>query len=600
MEITKYEKHGQALPTSEEADRITILSPRLSNNAYLLDLLNGCVWLSEQVGTRNHRRRRIEILLYPVGSPWVRWVRAFTDVSTIPPKIRRFASKLLRPFRTDRGSLADHQGPLIIDQLRHQSSGVHMQLEESSTIDIYPFEVSHGESVWPTIRACMSAWWCWRECGQNGRLNVQALLLLRYRGVLVGDLVGSETIGLNPSAGGSLRRCGFVALFACLVDAVFTVDYILGRKWNAQDWEYVTTPETTYLEEIYRRTLKLHRYNILELYDYSGQLRVIGPEENVPNPFIVRAWEREELSAAQRDRTWHYLAERVSDAGRKLWYMNVGRNAGGQKLVVDERGNAVARDDQSLTIVLFLHGFDDAQYMFGLDGFEDLYDWTVVTIDECLGNAQIGRVLIKGHPNIDLEEVTADKFAVLRLRHRYQQEPRVRFIDPRTDINSLASLGLVYGITHHGSVAEELVAVGVPVIASSIAPWEKNYPFLHLWDSPSEYVSMLRELRMADWLAPGSKEREALVRYVNEYRLNILPGQDLPVSVQWMIWENSIIDILTPNISSITEQRIAKLEADSPQLIEWLHDRERLYRENADMAGASLGGLRTVRKLANG
>ena len=598
MEMTT-EIRADAASSPESVERMTIHSPRLSNNAYLLDLLNGCVWLLEQADNGKPRRRLIEVLLYPVRSPWVRWVRAFTDLSTVPAKVRRYLLRQLRPLEANFGSCVDRRGLAIMDRGRIQSSSVRIQLHETSIINIHRVEMSYAESLLPTIRACFRALRHWRACRQNGRLNVQALLLLRYRDVPVGDLVASETIGLNSSAGGSLRRCGFMALFGCLVDVIYTVDYILGRTWNAQGSAYVTTSETTYLEELYRRTLKLRGFSMLELYDYSGRLRVVGPDEEMPNPFIVRGRDGEALSAHQHDRTWRYLAGRVSDAGKHLWYMSVGQNSSEREHVVSEQGRAVVRDDQSLTVVIFLHSFDDAQYIFGLDGFEDLYEWTVVTINECLGNREIGRVLIKEHPNIDLATFPSDKHAVRRLRSCFQHEPKIEFIDRRTNIKTLTSLGLVYGITHHGSVAEELVAVGLPVIASSTAPWGKNYPFLRLWDSPSEYVAILRGLRTADWCAPGNGEREALAQYVHEYRLNIMPGQDTPVSVQWMVWKNSTVDILAPDFSSVTEQQIAELEADSPQLIEWLRDRAKGYRGRPETARANSGTRRAVQRSAS-
>lgn len=562
-----------------DRERATIYSTRLNCGAYLITLLNAGVWLAEHLGTGPHRRRLIEIQLHPVGSPWMRWVRALFDLSSLPDKVHRFASSRgLIPFANERGSPADHRGPTIIDLVQIQSSSVRIQVDEALAISIERIKVGYAKSAWPTIRAWFIAIRYWRACQENGRLNVQALLRLRYREVLVGDLIASETIKRIPSAGGSLRHCGSVILFGCLVDVVYTVDYILGRNWSVRGSEYVATSETTYLEELYRRTLSLHGVGALELNDYSGQLRILAPGEELPNPFVVRAREAGALSTHQRNRTKQYLAERVSNASRHLWYMFVGHNEGEQGRVVDERGHVVARDDQSLTVVIFLHGFDDAQYMFGLDGFEDLYEWTLVTIDECLGNGQIGRVLIKEHPNIDLVPFSADKCAVKRLRHRYQNEPSVAFINRKTDINALAALGLVYGITHHGSVAEELVAVGLPVIASSIAPWRNNYPFSRLWDSPSEYVALLRGLRAADWHAPDSREMEALLQYVYEYRLNILPGEDLPVSVQWMKWDDNTLDILNGDITAKEERRIAELKPDSPQLIDWLRERAEYYR----------------------
>lgn len=586
MEMTT-EKRANTHSDGGNVERVTIYSTRLNCGAYLLTLLNAGVWLAEHLGTGPHRQRLIEIQLHPVGSPWMRWVRALFDLSSLPDKVHRFASSRgLIPFANERGSSTDHRGPTIIDLVQIQSSSVRIQVDETLAISIERIKVGYAESAWPTIRAWVSAIRYWKACQENGRLNVQALLRLRYRDILVGDLIASETIKRIPSAGGSLRHCDSVILFGCLVDVVYTVDYILGRNWSARGSEYVATSETTYLEELYRRTLTLHGVGALELNDYSGRLRILAPGKELPNPFIVRAWKRGALSAHQRDRTQRYLAERVSDAARHLWYMFVGHNEGEQGRVVDERGHVIARDDQSLTVVIFLHGFDDAQYMFGLDGFEDLYEWTLVTIDECLGNRQIGRVLIKEHPNIDLVPFSADKRAVKRLRHRYQNEPSVAFIDRRTDIKALTSLGLVYGITHHGSVAEELVAVGVPVIASSIAPWRKNYPFLRLWDSPSEYVTILRSLRTVDWRAPDSREMEALLQYVYEYRLNILPGEDLPVSVQWMKWDDNTLDVLDGDITAKEERRIAELKSDSPQLINWLRERARYY-QRGNLSGST-------------
>jgi hypothetical protein len=580
------EVQADATADTEEVDRIAVHSPRLNCNAYLLDLLNAAVWLAERSEVGKYRERSIEILLHPVGSPWVRGVCAFFDLSRIPSLVRRIVGRL-RPLASEWGSHMARQGPTIIERARIQSSSVRIQLGERLTIGIQRIELGYVESAGLTIRACCRALRHWRNCHQNGRLNVQAFLLLRYRDVQIGDLIASVTIGANPTAGGSLRRCGTVALFWCLVDAIYTVDYILGQTWNVHDHDYVTTSETTYLDEIYRRTLRSHGLSVLELYDYTGRLRVIAPGEEWPNPFVARAWQGGELSRQQRERARKYLAERVADPGRHLWDMYVGRNSRETGSVVDERGRVIARDDRFLTVIIFLHCFDDAQYWSGLDGFEDLYEWTEVSIDECLDNRQIGRILLKEHPNVDTVMFPGNRRAVERLRDRYQHEPRITFLNRNTNIQALTSLGPVYGITNFGRVAEELVAVGLPVIASSKGPWGKRYPFLRIWDSPDEYAAILRGLTITDWCAPGDKELDALARFVHEYHLNILPGEDLPIPVQWMVWGDPTIDILARDISDRAEQRIAELEPDSPQLIGWLRERTRVYRESLNAAEAS-------------
>lgn len=571
---------GNATKDTESVGRITIHSPRLNCNAYLIELLNGGIWLSERLEVGKHRKRSIEILLYPVGSPRVRWsrrVRALSDPLRVLSRTCRNLVGRLRSLASKLGPRTGHQGSTIIERVCIQSSGAYIQIDETVTISIQRIEVGYAESALLTIMACVKALRILRGYRQNGRLNAQAFLRVRHRDVHIGDLVASETIAASPAAGGSLQCCGMLALFWCLVDAIYTVDYILGRTWNLHDHDYVTTSETTYLDEIYRRTLRSCGLSILELYDYTGRLRIIAPGEEWPNPFVARAWQGAELSRHQRECAQQHLAERVADPGRHLWDMYVGRNSRETGPVVDERGRIIARDDRSLTVIVFLHCFDDAQYWSGLDGFEDLYEWTEVSIDECLGNRNIGRILLKEHPNVDTMIFSGNRRAVERLRDRYQHEPRITFLNRHTNIQALTSLGAVYGITNFGRVAEELVAVGLPVIASSKGPWGKRYPFLRIWDSPDEYAAMLRGLTPAGWRPPGNAEREALAQFVHEFRLTVLSGQDRPVWLQWMLWADPSVDVLDRDISDKVERRVAELEPDSPHLVEWLRERTGAY-----------------------
>jgi hypothetical protein len=582
------EVQTEAMTDAKGVDRITIHSPRLNCNAYLLELLNAAIWLAERADAGTSRERSIEILLYPVGSPWVRWACALFDPSRSLSRARDVMGRLR--LRTNAwGRREARRGSSIIELVRVQSSPVRIRVDERLTVNIQRITAGYAEAAVLTIRACIRAFRIWKGCRQNSRLNAQAFLRSRYREVQIGDLVASETIAASPAAGGSLQCCGMPSLFGCLVDAVYMVDYILSRTWKGHGCSYVTTSETSYLDEIYRRTLRVRGFNLLELQDYTGRLRVITPGEEWPNPFVARTWRGETLSRHQRECAQQYLAERVTDPGRHLWDMYVGRNSRAKDSVLDERGSAIARDDRSLTVIICLHCFDDAQYWLGLDGFEDLYEWTVVSIDECLGNRQIGHILLKDHPNVDSAGFSGNRRAVERLRERYQHEPRITVLDRHTNIEALASLGLVYGITSFGRVAEELVAVGIPVIASSKGPWGKSYPFLRMWDSPDEYASILRSLTVADWRAPGTRELEALAQFVHEYHLNLIPGDDLPISVQWMVWEDPSINILARDISDRAERQIAELEPTSEQLLAWLRGRAKAYRR----------GLGTTRTFPN-
>ena len=557
----------------DSTQRITIHGPRLKSNAHLLELLSAGVWLAEQANDTRRGPSSIEVLLHPLGSPWIRLVAILFRPGTIPAFLRKVLNCDERPGRSD--TEMQRSGTTIIEEVRGGSSPVSLHVNEDLKLTIKRVRPGYVKTACWTLRAAWNALRCLNACYSKRRLNVHKFLSLSDRGIQIGDLVVSDTISIHPDSGGRVRHCSILDLFIGLTNAIYTISYIqeTAGPWHGPGAHYVAISERTYLEGIYPRALRQRGVPFLELYDYSGRLRIVAPDDEVPNPSVARPPDGRPLSHREREAAHNYLAERVSETGRLLWYMNVGRNTNAGDRVVDDRGNVIAHDRQRLTIVMCLHSFDDALYWYGNDGFEDLYEWTVVSIDECLQNPQVGRVLIKEHPNVDPIEFLGDKHAVRLLRARYSEHPKVRFIDRRTNVNALNSLGYVYGITNHGSIAEELVGAGLPVIASSKGPWGAHYPFPRLWHSPEEYVTILRGLTVEDWCPPTEAENEALAQFINEYRLIGPPDQDLPIWLQWMLWQDGSVDILARDIAQRVERKIAELEPDSPQLIEWLRDR---------------------------
>jgi hypothetical protein len=77
----------------------------------------------------------------------------------------------------------------------------------------------------------------------------------------------------------------------------------------------------------------------------------------------------------------------------------------------------------------------------------------------------------------------------------------------------------VFGITHHGSVAEELVFLGIPVLASTRAPWTDSYQFVRTWRSVHEYGDMLDGLAYDCCEPVTAAEKLELLRFTCEYRL---------------------------------------------------------------------------------
>jgi hypothetical protein len=145
-------------------------------------------------------------------------------------------------------------------------------------------------------------------------------------------------------------------------------------------------------------------------------------------------------------------------------------------------------------------------------------------------------------------------------------------------VKAFAGLGCVCGLTNYGSVAEECVPAGIPMIASAKGPWGTHYPFLRVWESPAEYVALLRRLTAAEWRPPGEREMEALAEFVFEYRVNIRPAADVPLWFQWAALQDPSINILDRDVIEKVERRIVDLEPDAPSLIGWLRERAMIHR----------------------
>ena len=559
-------------------ERVTIHSPRLNVNIYLMNLMNAGIWLGEKAPIKTSRKRTIEIILHPVGSPWIRWLRVLCDPLKFPGFVRRHHFARTRSVTNALDWFKRSCGRGLVDTICSHSSGVRIHVNERVALHIRLIKLEYLQTIGPTLVALGTALRYWALCVENRRLNVQRFLLLHHRGVHIGDLIASESLRRDPDAGGSLRRCGRFGMFWLLVGAVHTTDYVDSIEWQPHPLAYVTTPEPTYLEAIYRRALAREGFRILELHDYAKPLRIIHSAEDTRNPYVAQRNKTIKLSLHQQEKVRQYLDERLSDPSQHLPYMYSGQNSNDIAFVPSINGHSIAANHTSLTMVLFLHNFDDAQYSFGLDGFEDLYDWTIISIEKCLKNRDVGRILVKAHPNTDAEHYPGDKKAIDELRHRYSNEARVIFIDPHTSITAISSLGLVYGLTHHGSVAEELVAVGVPVIASSKAPWGETYPFLRVWNSPREYADILADLHAASWLPPDNTQKEALAQFVNEYRLRVEPERHHESWFQWMAWADKTTYKLSRGSYMEAARRIEALEINSQTLLEWLRERASAYR----------------------
>ncbi|MBM9538346.1 hypothetical protein [Desulfobulbus alkaliphilus] len=345
------------------------------------------------------------------------------------------------------------------------------------------------------------------------------LLKLNYAEICIGDLVASSTFRLRPYGGGSLSRSK-LAVLEQLIDAVAIIEYIkknVPQFTSVKDQikHLVLVREPTYLDAIYTRKLAKLDLDVVEWYPYDAIYRKTQGQHYRPFEERMVKLTGQSGSAGSIAKAQQYLRERTEDPSLQLSYLKKAANI--SKVLEDENGVVIEADGPRVNVGIFLHSFNDAQYVYGPDGFSDLYEWAVFTVETLLSNPVVDKVIIKPHPNVDYRNYPGDKIAIQKLRQAYPTSSKLKWASVNSSPVAFNRSGQMIGVTHHGSMAEELVFLKVPVIASIYAPWSRNYQFLKTWVSPSEYKELLlgdlRAFRVSD------EELDNLFAYVTEARL---------------------------------------------------------------------------------
>jgi hypothetical protein len=361
----------------------------------------------------------------------------------------------------------------------------------------------------------------WKKCHIERQLLPQRFLSLKYKDLLIGDYLASYALRTESCLSLSLSR----RLYSFLLEGIFICDYIWHDIEEKGSNAYVFINEVTYKQGIYRRAM---HYLGVKVIDYSRsdfhsstQFNVIYPSQYLPNVFSAIEPVVNNLSSKMKNESIKYLEGRIKQPEKYLWYMSTGYNLSNKRLLdIDEKPFELG-ENSGINTVIFLHSFDDAQYIFGFDGFDDLYHWTVFTLDCLLENKNVNNIFIKQHPNVNYQNYPGDKKGFEELFQRYKSKAKIKWLNKHSSLLSLLDLENVLGITHHGSVAEELVFLDIPVISSSYSPWGKYYRFSTIWNSIEEYQFLIFDLCQDKYKRPSELQKEELYKYIYNHRLNV-------------------------------------------------------------------------------
>tara|TARA_B100000989_G_scaffold297916_1_gene285241 strand:+ start:11056 stop:12705 length:1650 start_codon:yes stop_codon:yes gene_type:complete len=169
-----------------------------------------------------------------------------------------------------------------------------------------------------------------------------------------------------------------------------------------------------------------------------------------------------------------------------------------------------------VSVILYLHSFTDAQYVYGYDGYHDLMDWCLTTISILNSNKHVSKVIIKPHPESTSSYHPGDSIANNYLKSKISSFEKVAWADFHFGVNNIISSDKVIGISHHGSVTEELVFNKFPVIASSHSSWGDKYKFGYWWNDKKDYEKLISSKLISE-LQVTQTQTDELYRYANDF-----------------------------------------------------------------------------------
>jgi len=349
-----------------------------------------------------------------------------------------------------------------------------------------------------------------------------SFLKIEYSSIRIGDLAASYAFRLDPGSQGSLKRASFLLLNLayCIAIIRYSNKYSLSNNFKS----YTFCPESTYVSGCYNRALGAMGSAIVDnrspKYLYSIQdIDVYLSNESFKTS--LKSLIDEQALNFDID---EYFYTRLHDPIKSLDYLEIGHNELHTSLL--ESQIQLQIEESNLTVIVFLQTISDGQYMFGInDAFTDIYDWTCFTIDYLCSEYKDITILIKPHPNIDDQLHPVDFGFVNELKKKYKAH-NIHFLPKTFSPLKLKDFDNIVGVTIHGSVVEELLYLGIPVINSVYSLWGDCCEFTNPWRSINEYRKTLSDLNRIKNKKLTSYDYIRFKHWVYKYRYNALKISD--------------------------------------------------------------------------
>ena len=166
------------------------------------------------------------------------------------------------------------------------------------------------------------------------------------------------------------------------------------------------------------------------------------------------------------------------------------------------------KDYKSISHIIYAHSFTDGQMWFGYDGFINLKNWLIFTIQEL--KKTNNKIIVKAHPNFfnkSLGEYAAlDKKIFYQIKKKYESDNIIFITEPIENnylLNKISKETIL--ISHHGTALLEGLYSGFKCISSESTSWSSKFKVTNLWNSQKEYKKLLNR-RFIDLKLPNKKD----------------------------------------------------------------------------------------------
>lgn len=336
-------------------------------------------------------------------------------------------------------------------------------------------------------------------------LRKKKYLEYKHKNIYAGLYVLSEALRSDYRSCGSIFKCR-LGILNSLYKMYKTSEIIQNITFPQNHTVYVCGPAQNYIYGFFSKYMHVRGAYFIDTSDPKRAF----VEREIKGKFFSHLNEnyiKYDDVLFDENKIIQYFENRIENPWEAFSYMNNLKKKSIKKNVLNL--------NYKVTVVLYLHSFTDAQYYYGYDEYHDLMEWSYRTAILLNSNEHVSKVFIKPHPGLDPIHHPGDVIANKYLRKNISKLRKVCFVDFHFDVKNIKSTGLVVGITHHGSVAEELVFKKYPVISSSFAPWGSKYNFGYFWNTKKEYEELISS-RLITELKVTPNHLKELYRYANE------------------------------------------------------------------------------------